>query len=332
MREVTARAPARIDFGGGWTDVPPYDREQGGCVCNLAIARHVTVSITAHDAGVEIDEDGHTVRSESAASLPRTGQSALAAASLRRSDASDLRLRIRSYFPAGAGLGGSSAAGVALVGALSAWRGESPSRDEIAELSRTVEVDELGIAGGRQDHYAASFGGALGLWFEDRVRVEPIELGEKLIDAIEQRCIVGYTGRSRISGDTITAVLDGYANRDPGVTAALRRMRDLAAEMIAALRGGSLDVLGELVAEHWLHQRQLHPRITTPEIDALLAAAANAGALGGKALGASGGGCVLVIAPDDKVGPVRAAVARFADLVPFMVDRTGLTTTIRNGP
>jgi D-glycero-alpha-D-manno-heptose-7-phosphate kinase len=85
-----------------------------------------------------------------------------------------------------------------------------------------------------------------------------------------------------------------------------------------------------MVGEHWIHQRQLHPRITTPEIDAVLDGAQRAGALGGKALGASGGGCVLVIAPDDSIAPVRAAVARHAQLLPFMVDRDGLTTSIRD--
>jgi D-glycero-alpha-D-manno-heptose-7-phosphate kinase len=328
MRLVTARAPARIDFGGGWTDVPPYDREQGGCVCNLAISRHVTVSLTERAGGIEIDEDGTTVCADSAAALPRVGSSALVAAALRSAKATDMRVRVRSHFPAGAGLGGSSAAGVAMVGALAAWRGESPSRAEVAELSRAVEVDELGIAGGRQDHYAAAFGGALGLWFGEGVRVEPIEIGAELIDELERRCIVAYTGRTRISGETITAVLDGYAARDAGVTAALRRIRELAEEMIRALAAGSIDTLGALVGEHWVHQRRLHPSITTPEIDALLASATSAGALGGKALGASGGGCVMVIAPDDAVPAVRAAIARYAELVPFMVDRTGLTTTI----
>jgi D-glycero-alpha-D-manno-heptose-7-phosphate kinase len=330
MRLVTARAPARIDFGGGWTDVPPYDQDQGGCVCNLAISRHVTVSLTERAGGIEIDEDGTTVCADSAATLPREGPSALVAAALRSANARDIRVRVRSHFPAGAGLGGSSAAGVAMVGALAAWRGESPSRAEVAELSRAVEVDELGIAGGRQDHYAAAFGGALGLWFGEGVRVEPIEISGELIEALERRCIVGYTGRTRISGETITAVLDGYAARDAGVTAALRRIRELAEEMIRALAAGSIDALGALVGEHWVHQRRLHPRITTPEIDALLATASSAGALGGKALGASGGGCVMVIAPDDAVPPVRSAVARHAELVPFMVDRTGLTTTIHN--
>lgn len=330
MRVVHARAPARIDFGGGWTDVPPYDVEQGGCVCNLAISRHVTVTLSELPGEVAIEEDGTALRARSAQELPRSGPSALAAAALRRAGASSVKIAMRSHFPAGAGLGGSSAAGVALAGALAAWRGESPSPADIAELSRSTEVDELGIAGGRQDHYAAAYGGALGLWFESEVRVRQIDLSEELGAAIERQCIVAYTGRSRISGETITAVLDGYAKRDAEVTAALRRIRELAEQMVSALEAGSLDALGAMVGEHWVHQRRLHPRITTPEIDAVLDDATKAGALGGKALGASGGGCVLVVAPDDSVERVRAAVARHAELVPFMVDRSGLTISIRD--
>lgn len=328
MQEVRARAPARIDFGGGWTDVPPYDVEQGGCVCNLAISRHVTVQLRECAGGVEIDEDGSRICAPAPEELPRVGPSALVAAALRRSGLNGVRVKVRSHFPAGAGLGGSSAAGVALQGAIAAWRGETRTREELAELSRTVEVDELGVAGGRQDHYAAAFGGALGLWFEEKVRVEQIDLSPELVAQIERRCIVGYTGKSRISGETITAVLDGYAARDPVVTDALAKIRDLAERMLKALKAGSLDELGALVGEHWVHQRRLHPRITTPEIDTVLAAAAEAGALGGKALGASGGGCVLVIAPEDSHARVRMAIARHAELVPFMVDRTGFTATV----
>lgn len=326
MRTVIARAPARIDFGGGWTDVPPYDVEQGGCVCNLAISRHVSVSVAPTTGGIEIEQDGVLTRADTAADFPRDGAAALAAAALRRTGVRDVRVAVRSHFPSGAGLGGSSAAGVALLGALLAWKGETASREAIAELSRAVEVEELGIAGGRQDHYAAAFGGALGLWFEGPVRVRQLALTDALIPEIERRCVVGYTGRSRISGDTITAVLDGYATRDAGVTDALRHIRALAEEMIGALERGDLDAMGTLVGEHWIHQRRLHPRITTPEIDTVLDAAARAGALGGKALGASGGGCVLVIAAADAVARVRAAVADHAELVPFSVDRAGLLT------
>jgi D-glycero-alpha-D-manno-heptose-7-phosphate kinase len=327
VRRVIARAPARIDFGGGWTDVPPYDVEQGGCVCNLAISRHATATLSECGAGVEIDEDGVTYSAESAETIVRVAAGSLSAAALKRAGIRDVRIATRSYFPSGAGLGGSSAAGVALVGAFAAWRGESPTREDVAERSRAVEVEELGIAGGRQDHYAAAFGGALGLWFEDTVRVRQIPISAQLAAEIERRCIVGYTGRSRISGETITAVLEGYASRDRAVTAALLSMRQLAEQMIRALEEGLLDDLGQLVAHHWQHQRKLHPGITTEEIETVLAAAAASGALGGKALGASGGGCVLVIAPAERSSEVRAAVARHAQLVPFMVDHSGLTVT-----
>ena len=328
MKTVIARAPTRIDFGGGWTDVPPYDAEQGGCVCNLAIARHAAVNLNAYPSGVVIDDEGARYEAPTPAAFPRAGGPALAKAALRRSGARHLVLALRSHFPAGAGLGGSSAAGVALVAALCAWRGESPERAAIAERSRALEIEDLGVAGGRQDHYAAAFGGALGLWFTDAVHVRRIPLSPALSAEVERRCVVAYTGQSRISGETITAVLDAYRDREPHVTAALARMAQLAEEMVGALERGSLDDLAGLVAEHWEHQRALHPRITTPEIERVLEAARRSGSLGGKALGASGGGCVVVIAAEDRAADVRDAVSRVAQPLPFVVDREGVTVSV----
>jgi D-glycero-alpha-D-manno-heptose-7-phosphate kinase len=142
--------------------------------------------------------------------------------------------------------------------------------------------------------------------------------------ALEHRCIVAYTGQSRISGDTITAVLDGYRDQKPGVVRALARMATLAREMADAIVAQSVDDLGALVGEHWNHQRALHPRITTAGIERTLSAARDAGAVGGKALGASGGGCVLAFAREGNEDAVRTAVARVAELVPFTIDRDGV--------
>ena len=226
-------------------------------------------------------------------------------------------------FPPGAGLGGSSAVGVALQAAIASWRNETVDRDELARRSRSVEVEDLGVAGGWQDHYAAAFGGALGLAFTDRVAVRPLPLDDTLTAALERRCVVAYTGESRISAATITAVLDAYRERAPHVVQALARMAELARMMAGAIASHALDDLGELVGEHWTHQRALHPRITTPGIERTLAAARDAGAIGGKALGASGGGCVLAIAREGRERDVRDAMARMATLVPFAVDRDG---------
>ena len=311
-RVLVARAPTRIDFGGGWTDVPPYPEEHGGFVCNVAITRHARVRLSEERASYDEDAERH-------------GVSALVAAALRRAGAGTLRTTLASDFPIGAGLGGSSAAGVAVNGALARWCGEPLDAASLAERSRAVEVEDLGVAGGRQDHYAAAIGGALGLRFESRVTATRIALSPETRTALARRCVLVYTGQSRISGDTIAAVLDAYRARTPRVLDALARMKALAIQMADALAAGDVDALGALVGEHWVHQRALHPAITTQTIDTIMSRARDAGALGGKALGASGGGCVVVIAPADRVGAVRRAVAPCGELLDFAVDESGFT-------
>ena len=249
---------------------------------------------------------------------------ALPRAALERAGVSNASLHLRNEFPRGAGLGGSSAAGVAIQAVLAAWRGEAPDPTSLAERSRAVETEELRVPGGSQDHYAAALGGALELRFGAAVEARRIALSPARRAELERRCIVGFTGESRISGHTITAVIDAYRARDARVTTALRRMKALAARMAAVLEHGSLDELAALVDEHWQFQRSLHERISTPGIERLLEAARRAGATGGKALGASGGGSVLVIAPDAAVDAVRAAVASVAIPLCFTIDTDGV--------
>ncbi|QJR36302.1 hypothetical protein [Gemmatimonas groenlandica] len=303
-----ASAPSRLDFGGGWTDVPPYPEERGGFVCNLAIERRVRVSLRPSVA--ERDR------------LP------LVEAACRRAGYAG-HAAMQSDFPIGAGLGGSSAAGVALAAALAAAQDREVTPAAIAEWSRALEVEEMGIAGGRQDHYAAAYGGALGLTFGtavsgDAVEVEAIPLSAAGRTALEARITLVYTGESRISGDTITAVLDAYRNRTPRVMEALDRMAVLARGMRSALHAADVTTLGALVDEHWIHQRALHPRITTERIDALEQAARAAGAQGLKALGASGGGCVMIISAASDAARVVEAVAPFGEVLPWRIATTGV--------
>ena len=303
-RTLVASAPTRLDFGGGWTDVPPFPEERGGCVCNVAINRRATVHLTPSSVDVSPTDR-------------------LVGAAVRRAGASHLHIRIHSDFPIGAGLGGSSAAGVALSAALHEWRNQSVEAVGLADWSRAVEVDELGIAGGRQDHYAAAFGGALALYFTAVTEVERLPLSPLTRTALEHQCVLAYTGESRISATTISAVLDAYRTRSPRVVSALDRMAQLARLMRDALLLGSIDEVGRLVNEHWVHQRSLHASITTPRIDAIHAVAFAAGAIGMKALGASGGGCVIVFAPDDRVREVSRAVATLAAVLPWQIDDLG---------
>jgi D-glycero-alpha-D-manno-heptose-7-phosphate kinase len=263
-------------------------------------------------------------REAEAAETP-SGDSAIVKAVAQRFRVNDARVRVKSDFPISAGLGGSSAVGVATVAAFAAMRGESMTPTAIAELSRDIEIADVGIAGGRQDHYAAAYGGALGLRFSATgVDVRRIPLSDHMQSEIERRCVIVYTGQSRISGETINAVLDAYARREPRVLRSLQRTREIAEEMAGALSTGDFDRLAALVTEQWKHQRALHPAIPTPLIDEIIARATHAGAVGAKALGASGGGCVLVMALDDCLDAVRKAVESLGDVLPFTIAKEGV--------
>jgi D-glycero-alpha-D-manno-heptose-7-phosphate kinase len=276
----------------------------------MAIARYATVELSdARPTG----------------SAQTVSEGGIATAALNRSGVAGVSLALESDYPIGAGLGGSSAAGVAAVGALAGWAGSPLAPADLAERSRAIEVEDLGNAGGRQDHYAAAFGGALGLTFGESTTVARIPMTPATVEELEATCTVVYTGQSRVSGATITGVLDAYERREPTVTAALARMRALAEAMIEALVRGAVDELGALVGEHWEHQRTLHPAITTPRIDAIVQLAREGGAYGAKALGASGGGCVLVMAPREQSTMLRAELPKLGALLPVVVDHEGFS-------
>ncbi len=276
-------------------------------MCNLAISRRATVTL-------------------SESSQPIRNTDALVRAALRRAGVDGIQVDISSDFPIGAGLGGSSAAGVALGAALHFRQGESITRDGLAEWSRAVEVEELGIAGGRQDHYAAAFGGALGLTFEESTQVERINVPAAAVAELERCCLLAYTGESRISAATISAVLDAYRDRVPRVVQALARMAQLARQMRDTLAAGDIPALAELVALHWQEQRSLHPSITTDRIEAIARAATSVGATAVKALGASGGGCVIVFAPDHRIEAVAQRIGPLAQRLEWQVDHAGVVT------
>jgi len=324
---IVASAPTRLDFGGGWTDVPPFPEERGGFVCNLAIERRASVRWRAtppsKGAGADTSAD--------------TSLDPLVAAALRRAarhpgwtDAVPHapHIALASDFPVGAGLGGSSAAGVALAAACAAACGETLSQAVLAERSRATEVEELQVAGGFQDHYAAAYGGALGLTLTHSRHAEPLPLTQATRRCLEARLTLVYTGESRISAETITAVLESYAAKTPRVVAALDRMARLARDMAEALSSGDISTLGELMDEHWVHQQSLHPRITTPRIAAIESAVRAAGAAGFKALGASGGGCVLVCSPMDRTDAVRAAASSLGEVLTWRVATEGVRVQV----
>ena len=309
---VIARAPTRIDLGGGWTDVPPVCVEEFGAVTSVAIARHATVTLEEREG-----------------SSTALNMEPIARAALRRAGLHTVHATINSDFPVSAGLGGSAAAGVALQGAIAVWRGEFVEPMALIQRARIVETDDLKVAGGWQDYCAAAFGGMLAMRFGAGAPVvRQLDVPEPTRAAFERRALIVYTGESRLSSRTITGVLDAWRDGRADVRAQLGHMRDLAVQMEDALERGELGTLADLVRAHWERQRALHEDITTERIDALIAATAAVGARGYKALGASGGGCVLLLAAEEDMEAVRRTAAVHGEVMPFTIARTGVQITV----
>ncbi len=322
-----AAAPVRLDFAGGWTDVPPYSALEGGVVISAAIGLRAHAEVRLGGAGLRLTAEdlgaGLEVANES--KLAPKGPLSLLQAGLRMLPVGPCALVTRSDAPPGSGLGSSGALGVALVGALTSARAETRDMRAVAELACRLERQEAGIPGGRQDQFSAAFGGFLRLGFRDpEASVEPLALDPSVLGALERRMLLVYTGASHFSGATIGRVMHAYEQGDRAVTAALHGLKEVAERMPEALRQGDLARIGALLDRNWAHQRTLDPAMCTPLMERLGEAMRTHGVLGGKAAGSGAGGCMFFLGPDDSEPAAAAARAMGMTVLPVRWSARGL--------
>jgi len=310
----------RLDFAGGWTDVPPFSAREGGVVVNAAIGLHSHVALTLGGKLLRLvaEDLGETLECANSGGLILDGKLDLPKAALRMFPVlGAFTLTTRCDAPLGSGLGSSGALDVALVAALTRARLERMGERDLAEQAWQVEAVEAKIPGGKQDQYAAALGGWHRLSFRDPdVGVEPLTLDPSFAAALERHIVVCYTNRSRVSGDTIARVMSAYERGDRTVTGALRGLKDAAEAMVLALRGADLTRVGTLLTENWTHQQALDPGMRTPEMARLEEAMREAGAIGGKAAGAGAGGSMFFLVGKDPRAAVEAASGAGATVLP----------------
>ena len=315
-----ASAPLRLDFAGGWTDVPPFSAREGGVVVNGAIELTARVAVRIGGRLIRlVSEDlGEELECADSGGLVLDGRLDLLKAALRMLPVqAACTITTRCDAPPGSGLGSSGAVDVALVAALALARAERWTAREIAEQAWFLETVEAKIPGGKQDQFAAALGGFQRLTFRDPdVGVEPITLDPAFATALARRTVLCYTGRSRVSGATIARVMAAYERGDPRVTGALRAMKDVAAAMAEALRAGDVSRVATLLSDNWTHQQALDPGMRAPEMAQLENALTAAGALGGKAAGAGAGGSMFFVTGDDPAPAIAAARAAGATVLP----------------
>src|SRR6266550_5168286 len=313
--EIHAAAPLSLDFAGAWTDVPPFSAREGGVVVNAAIRlhAHVTLRLGGKLLRLVSEESGESVECVNSGGLVLDGKLNVLKAGLRMFPVlGNFTLTTSADAPAGPALGG-GALDVALVAALIRAREERVSERELAEQAWHLEVVEAQILGGREDQFAAAFGGFHRFTFRDPdVGIEPLTLDPAFAAALERHTLMCYTNKSRVSGDTISRVLGAYDRGDSKVTGALRGLKETGHAMADALRAADLARVGALLTENWKHQQALDPGMRTVEMAQLEDAAIKAGALGGKAAGAGAGGCMFFVMRGD-ARQAATAIARGED-------------------
>lgn len=310
---LIVRAPVRVSFFGGGTDLHSYYSKYGGAVISASINKHFYVFMTEQpDNRVQLIssdlrvmqtlDDLHPEEVEGALRIPLA---AIRYIGLNRG----ANIFLASEVPPGTGLGSSGAVSVCLVKALSVFTQRSFDPYSLAEAAYHVNSVMLGHPGGKQDEYGSAFGGLKNIEFRaDGVTVHPLDLDPVLTRELESNILLFFLGNARESSLILNRMREDCQDDRSETVEALNAMKAMVREGIACIESGELHRFGELLHEAWTTKRRLAEGVSTPKIDALYARARGCGAVGGKVTGAGGGGFLMLYCEEDHRPAVRAAM------------------------
>ena len=331
---LIARAPMRISFGGGGTDLAAYYAKFGGVVISTAINKYFYSIITpdeANDLQIISADYRSLFRHTPYNDLFWNGDLALPRAILHHFGVRrGLNLFLASEVPPGTGLGSSSAAAVALVRALSTLTEQPMTRLQVAELASTIEIEKMGMPIGKQDQYASAFGGMNKITFTSSgVTVEPIHMDPVVRQLFERRLMLFFTGSSRESTSILKHQRQSTEKRDDSVLRALHNIKRVALEIQDCLEQGDLDEFARLLHYSWQEKRRLAPNLSNSSIDEWYELALKYGASAGKITGAGGGGFLLLYCHEEVQDVVtRVLEERGLKRMSFAFDQQGATVIL----
>jgi len=335
---LIARAPLRISFAGGGTDLPAYYLKHGGFVVSAAINRYFYAFLSPNANGcVQVtSSDYRTFTRRSPGEEPLWDSTlALPQAILDHFGIqTGLSLFLASEVPPGTGLGSSSAVAVALIKALSVSLGQKLAAAEIAELACQIEIEKLAQPIGKQDQYASAFGGLNALTFAGGgVTVEPLDVSPETLRRLEKRILLFFVGTARVSSQILSQQQEASARERPDVIEALHAIKQAAFEVRDCLERGDLEQFGQLLDLNWQNKKRLAPGITTAHIDQGYELARENGALGGKITGAGGGGFLMLYCQEEHQAQVtRVLEAQGFKRMEFRFDTGGSRVLMNASP
>ncbi len=319
---IRSKAPLRLGLAGGGTDVAPYSEIYGGSILNATISMYAYATICPRNDGKIIlnaidKQEQYELKSEE--HLKINGKLDLHKGIYNRVvkdfTGKPLSFELSTYVdaPPGSGLGSSSTLVVAILGAFAEWLGLPLGEYDLAHLAFEIEREDLKMAGGKQDQYAATFGGVNFMEFskEDNVIVNPLRIREKYLDELSHNLILYHTETSRLSSSIIQQQSINVTNRNETTITAMHKLKEQAIWMKEALLKGQLDKIGEILDFGWQFKKNMASGITSPLIDEIYAMAIKSGATGGKISGAGGGGFMFFYCPGTTRSKVVEALKKF---------------------
>ena len=334
---IRSRAPLRISFAGGGTDVPPYPSLYGGAVISTTIDRYAYVTIKKnHTKGLRVISQDYNLmeKFDSISELKIDGKTSLVKAAVLQANLKNENLDIIIHVdsPPGSGLGSSSALAVALIGCLSRYATEHLSAYQIAERAIHLEREMVGIKGGYQDQYASTFGGFNFIEFKQSVTVNSLRLKPEILNELLASLVLLDTGKTRLSGHIIEKQIQQYEKKDESTLQHLNIIKQLVFDVKDLFLKGNVEKIGNMLDEYWKHKKRISNNITNPHIDMIYELAKKNGALGGKILGAGGGGHMLFLCDPDKRDKLVKTIEKKTKIIKFNFDYVGLQTwTLHNG-
>ena len=312
---IRSKAPLRLGLAGGGTDVSPYSDQFGGAILNVTVDMFAYTTIQPTDDGkvvfeapdkhlreeysnaMEVDTDGYFI-------LHKGVYNRI----VKQFTHKPLSLRIASFVdvPAGSGMGTSSTLVVSILGAYVEWLKLPLGEYDIARLAYEIERIDLGLAGGKQDQYAATFGGFNFMEFiQKNVIVNPLRIRQRCQDELNHNLLLYYTDTSHVSADIIKEQQQNVQAKKTSSIESMHKLKEQSIQMKEALLKGDINHIGEILDFGWKYKKQMAKSVSNPRIDSIYNAAKEAGATGGKISGAGGGGFMFFYCP----GLTRYAVA-----------------------
>lgn len=328
---IRSRSPVRISFAGGGTDVSPYCEEKGGCVVSTTINKYAYGTLEfRNDGKICIKTEDIGLKFENLNQMVYDGKLDLVKTVLRHMKErinKGANIFLRSDVPPRSGLGSSASAFVALIGLFN--HNGKMTNYEVSELAYLLERKELKVKGGRQDQYAAVFGGLNFIEFNgnDFVKVNELRIKKDYLMELEKGLILAHVSERSSSGDIISEQTKSYVDKKKETVEGLDRTKELAQEIRNVIMSGDLERFGDLLNEAWEAKKKFSSMITNSYIDKIYNLAKKHGAIGGKISGAGGGGHMFFYCEQNKEKSVSKRLEEAGvKIIDFSFESSGLQT------